>query len=128
MVDFLISFCTSVLLCSLYVLFRERKKRQQTYALLLITRTKHDISFSNTRRALNLSILRTAAHSGALYTEINRERRIYTPVMTGPQSYPSRQAYLRRRLVIAQQSYRALLLGLPNLILEYAHYLHHQRR
>lgn len=124
----LISFCTFSILCSLFTLFRESSKGRQHARRVLLSHTKQDIEFSSARRAHNLSVLRTTAHPDALFIEINRERRTYTPVKTGPQSYPSRRAYLRRRLVIAQQSYRALQLGLPNLILGYAHYLHRRRR
>lgn len=128
MVDFLISFCTSLVLCSLYTLFSERRKSRQHDKRLLIARAKHEIEFSRTRRAHNLSVLRTTAHPDALFIEVNREIRTYIPVKTGPQSYPNRQAYLRRRLVIARRSYRALQSDLLNLIPGYVRYLHRRRR
>lgn len=128
MTDFLVSFCTFLIIGSLYTLFVEGKKGRQHDKRVLLSHARQDINFSRTRRAHNLSVLRITAHPDALFTEINRERRTYSPVKTGPQSYPSRQAYLRRRLVIARQSCRAPQSDQPNSILGYVRYLHRRRR
>lgn len=128
MIDILVSFCTTLIICSLYILFSEGRKGQQHDKRVLLSHARQDINFSRTRRVHNLSVLRITTHPDALFTEINRERRTYTPVKTGPQSYPSRQAYLRRRLVIARQSYHALQSDPPNSILGYVRYLHRRRR
>lgn len=128
MLNYLISFCTILILCSLCTLFRERKKGQQHDKRVLLAHARQDIEFSSARREHNLRALRTTPHSDSLFTEVNRERHTYTPVKTGPQSYPSRRAYLRRRLAIARQSCRALQSDLPNSILGYVRYLHRRRR
>lgn len=128
MIEFLVSFCTSLLLCQVYILFLERKKGQQHDKRVLLAQAMQEFDFSRTRRIHNLSVLRTTAHPDALFIEISQRKRTYTPVKTGPQSYPSRQAYLRRCLVIARQSCRALQLGLPSSIPGYARYLHRRRR
>ena len=128
MIEFLVSFCTSLLLCQVYILFLERKKGRQHDKRLLLAQAMEEFKFSRARRMHNLSVLRTTAHPDALFIEISQRIRTCTPVKTGPQSYPSRQAYLRRCLVIARQSYRALPLGLPSLILGYARYLHRRQR
>lgn len=128
MTDFLDYFCAILLIFSLCALFREHRNDQQHDKRELLSHATLDIYYSRLRRKHNLGVLRITAHPDALYTEINRGKRTYTPVQTGPQSYPSRQAYLRRRLVIARQSYRALQLGLPSSILGYARYLHRRQR
>ena len=128
MVDFLISFCTSVILCQLYTLFLEYKKGQQHDKRVLLAQAIQEFDFSRTRRAHNLSVLRTTAHPDALFIEISQRKRTCIPVKTGPQSYPNRQAYLRRCLVIARQSCRALPSGLPSSILGYVRYLHRRQR
>lgn len=128
MVGFLLFLCTSWLLYLLYTLFLGYKKDQQHDKHMLLAQAVQENKFLRARRTHNLNILRTTMHSDDLCVEINREIRTYTPVKTGPQSYPSRRAYLRRRLVIARQSYRALQLDPPNSTLGCAQYLHRQRR
>ena len=128
MIRFLVFFCTVLFLCQIYILFPERKKGRQHDKRVLLHSTMEKFAFSRARRSHNLSVLRTTARPDALFIEISQRRYIYTPVKTGPQSYPSRQAYLRRHLVIARQSYRALQSDLLDLIPEYARYLHRQRR
>lgn len=128
MVEFLVSFCIFLLFYLLHTLFLGHKKGRQHAKRRSLAHATLDIYSSRLRRKHNLRVLRTTTSPDALLSLINRKICTYTPVQTGPQSYPSRQAYLRRRLVIARQSYHALRLGLPSSILGYARYLHRRQR
>lgn len=128
MPESILAFCTFLFFCLLYTLFSEYRKGRQHAKRMLLAQAIQEFDFSRARRAYNLKVLHDTAHPGTLYIKINQKTRTCTPVKTGPQSYPSRQAYLRRRLVIARQSCRALLSGLLNLIPGYAHYLRRQQR